>query len=199
MTQPRKPLRTLAGVAFVLIALVGATLFALRPDRPVPHIAPGSSSGPTFVAQIIRPRVGLPLGGLLPPRFFGVDAELTFDSSSSGAVGIARGPRSVELASDNWEVALVADADGGLYAVSHVVFELLFEGRVRRVRCTVIRGTGELRTTELPGGELAGHFQVELEACVDASTGDPLDWPPAPLVLRGSFDRLLIEPGASVR
>ena len=68
-----------------MILLVGMTLNLYQPDRPVPTIPPASSSEPLFVVQVIRPRGGLPLGGLLPPQLFGVDAHLGFDSTSNGA------------------------------------------------------------------------------------------------------------------
>ncbi len=68
-----------------LLLLAGLAVVAYRPDRPVATIVPGSSSGPAFVVQIIRPRLGLPLGGILPPQLFGLEAHLGFDSQSAGA------------------------------------------------------------------------------------------------------------------
>ena len=35
-----------------------------------------------------------------------------------------------------------------------------------------------------------GRFEIELPRCENAATGEALGWPPAPLVLHGSFDRL---------
>ncbi len=57
------PLVLLAGFAVVVCLLV----VFYRPDRPVATIVPASSSGPAFVVQVVRPRLGLPLGGLVPP------------------------------------------------------------------------------------------------------------------------------------
>ena len=75
------PLGLLAGLAVV----VCFSLVVYRPDRPVATIVPGSSSGPAFVVQIIRPRLGLPLGGIVPPQLFGLEAHLRFESTSAGA------------------------------------------------------------------------------------------------------------------
>jgi hypothetical protein len=54
------PLVLLAGFALVVCFL----FVFYRPDRPVATIVPASSSGPAFVVQAVRPRFGLPLGGI---------------------------------------------------------------------------------------------------------------------------------------
>ena len=41
--------------------------------------------------------------------------------------------------------------------------------------------------------ELAGSFDIELTHCEDAKTGTSLGWPPQPLILHGSFDRLPLD------
>lgn len=170
-----------------------------RPDRPIGAIPPGSSSGPAFAAQIIRPRLGLPLGGLLPPGLFGVEQHLRFDSASPGASIGAAGPRRYAFSADAWEVVLVVDDAGRVTPESYAVFELLFEGSKRRVRCrpaTPVTGAVETRALG-ETGEWSGRFDVELAHCEDAATGKPLGWPPKPLVLHGSFDRL--RPDAATR
>ena len=43
-------------------------------------------------------------------------------------------------------------------------------------------------------GELDGRFLVGLATCENAGTGKAIEWPPAPLTLRGGFEGLL--PGA---
>lgn len=181
------PLVFLAGVAVLVFSPVG-----YRPDRPVATIAPGSSSGPAFVVQIIRPRTGLPLGGILPPQLFGLDAHLGFDSTSAGATIGQVGPRRIELGADEGELVLVLDADGHVSPETQVVFELVFEEHPRRVRCRPDDpATGTVTLTPLPdSGGLSGNFDVELSRCEDAETGKPLGWPPRPFVLHGSFDRL---------
>ncbi len=191
------PLALLAGFA----ALVCLPLVVYRPDRPVPTIVPGSSSGPAFVVQIIRPRFGLPLGGILPPQLFGHEAHLGFESTSPGASIGSVGPERLELRADDWELVLVVDAEGRVTPETQVVFELLFEEQPRKVRGRPgDPAVGALSTTVLAGsGELAGSFDVELARCEDADTGEPLGWPPRPLVLHGSFDRLPLDAAATGR
>lgn len=194
MTDDRKPSRghlplaLLAGFAVPFCSM----LVAFRPDRPVATIAPGSSSGPAFVVQIIRPRSGLPLGGMLPPRLFGLEQHLGFESTSPGASVGEVSPRGLELAADDWGLVLVVDAEGRVTPETEVVFELVFEERPRRVRCRPgDPAIGTLSTTVLDGSvELSGSFDIELARCEDAHTGKPLGWPPKPLLLHGSFDRL---------
>lgn len=185
------PLGLLGGFALAVMFLI----VAFRPDRPVATIVPGSSSGPAFVVQIIRPRLGLPLGGLLPPRLFGLEEHLGFDSTSAGAAVGSVGPGRLELAAHGWELVLALDAAGRVTPETEVVFELMFEERLRRVRCRPgIPATGTVGTTALTGsGELSGNFDIELARCEDAGTGKPLGWPPEPLVLHGSFDRLPLD------
>lgn len=194
MTHERKPswillpLGLLAGFAVV----VYLSLVVYRPDRPVATIVPGSSSDPAFVVQIIRPRLGLPLGGILPPQLFGLEAHLGFESTNAGASIGSVGPGRLELGADGWDLVLVLDADGRATPETQVVFELMFQERLRRVRCRPGDPTiGTLSTTALAeSGELSGSFDVELARCEDADTGKPLGWPPRPLVLHGSFDQL---------
>lgn len=178
------------------VVLVGAALVAYRPDAPVDRIEPGSSPGPAFVVQIRRPRMGLPLGGVLPPRFFGLDAHLGFASTSPGATIGHVDPTRVELAADDGELVLALDAEGRIGSETRVVFELVFEERRTRVRCRP--GDPAVGTwTSLvlhDSGELSGSFDIELAHCEDARSGEPLGWPPEPLLLHGSFDRLPLGP-----
>ena len=189
--QPSRILLPLGGLLVCLAVLVSA-LVVFRPDRPVATIVPGSSSGPAFVVQIIRPRLGLPLGGILPPQLFGIEAHLGFASTSAGASIRSVGAERVELGADDWDLVLVLDADGRVNSETQVVFELMFEDRLRRVRCRPSDpAIGTLSTTALAeSGELSGRFDIELARCEDFRTGEPLGWPPKPLVLHGSFDRL---------
>ena len=194
MTQGRKPSRTLVwlGLLAGFVFVVSFSLGVYRPDRPVATIVPGSSSGPSFVVQVIRPRLGLPLGGILPPRLFGQEAHLGFDSTSAGAFIGSVGPGRLELGADAWDLVLVLDDDGRVAVETQVVFEFAFEERLRRVRCRPSEpAVGAFSTTSLPeSGGLSGSFDIELARCEDAKTGKPLGWPPKPLVLHGSFDRL---------
>lgn len=171
--------------------LTGLALVVHRPDRPVAAIEPGSSSGPAFVVQIIRPRLGLPVGGVLPPAFFGQEAHLGFDSGSADA-SIAVSPQRLELGAEGWDVVIAHNAEGRIGSETEAVFHLLFEEELRRVRCrTDDPAVGTFNTgTIADSGELSGTFDIELAHCEDAETEKPLGWPPAPLILHGSFDRL---------
>jgi hypothetical protein len=197
MTHDRKPswillpLWLLVGVAVVVFF----SLVVYRPDRPVATIVPGSSSDPAFVVQIIRPRPGLPLGGILPPQLFGLEAHLGFEGTSAGASIGSVGPGRLELGADGWDLVLVRDADGRVTPETQVVFELMFEERLLRVRCRPGEpAIGTFSTTMLAGsGELSGSFDIELARCEEADTGKPLGWPPKPLVLHGSFDQLPLD------
>ena len=203
MTNDPKPSRILLplGLLAGFAVLVCSTLVAYRPDRPVATIVPGSSSGPAFVVQIIRPRLGLPLGGILPPQLFGLEAHLGFESTSPGASIGSVGPGRLELGADDWDLVLVVDAEGRVTPETQVVFELVFEERLRRVRCRPgDPAIGTLSTTALAeSGELSGSFDIELARCEDANTGKPLGWPPEPLLLHGSFDRLPLDAAAKRR
>lgn len=189
----RLPLLLLTG----LVVVVSFAMVVFRPDRPVPTIEPGSSSGPAFVVQVIRPRLGLPVGGLLPPALFGHENRLLFDSSSAGATVASVGPGRIELRSDDWELDLVLDADGRPTPDTRVVFEFLFEENMTRVvgrPGDPVVGTFGM-TVLADSGELAGNFDIEIAHCEYAGTGEPLGWPPEPLVLHGSFDRLAPDTG----
>jgi hypothetical protein len=205
MKQDLKPSWILLplGLLACLVVAVYFSFVVYPPDRPVATIVPGSSSGPAFVVQIIRPRLGLPLGGIVPPQLFGVEAHLGFESTSEGASIGHVGPGRLELGADDWELALVLDTDGRVTPETEVVFGLMFEERLRRVRCRPgDPAIGTVSTTVLrESGELSGSFDIELARCEDADTGQPLGWPPEPLVLHGSFDRLPLDtdPSNAVR
>lgn len=190
MTQDRIPVWILLPLGFAVVVYFSFLLY--RPDRPVDTIVPGSSSSPAFVVQIIRPRLGLPLGGILPPQLFGLESHLGFDSTSAGASIGSVGPERLELGADGWDLVLVLDDDGRVTPETHVVFELIFEERLQRVRCRPDDPAVGTLSTTMPAasGELSGSFDVELARCETADTGEPLGWPPKPLVLHGSFDRL---------
>ena len=200
MTHDRKSswILLLLGLLASLAVVVYCSLVVYRPDRPVATIVPGSSSSPAFVVQIIRPRLGLPLGGILPPQLFGFEAYLGFESTSAGASIGRVGPVRFELGADGWDLVLVLDANGRVTSETQVVFELMFEERLQRVRCQPgDPSIGTLNTTALAEpGELSGSFDIELARCEHADTGKSLGWPPVPLVLHGSFDRLPLDTGA---
>lgn len=197
MKQNGKPscILLLLGLLAGLAAVICTSLVVYQPDRPVATIVAGSSSEPAFVVQIIRSRAGLPLGGLLPPQLFGLEAHLGFESTSVGASVRSLGPRRLELGAEGWDLVIALDPDGRVTAETQVVFELMFEERLRRVRCRP--GEPAIGTLSLialgDSGEQSGSFEIELARCEDADTGKLLGWPPQPLVLHGSFDRLQME------
>ena len=178
---------------FAILACIQVATY--RPDRPVANIAPASSSEPKFVIQVIRPRLGLPLGGILPPKFFGADGHLGFSSASNAAKMVSVDATRIKFSAEDWEFLLVFDANGKATAETEIVFNLLFEDKVRRVRCRPRQSpVATVNLVKLSSGERAGTFDIELPHCEDAKTGVPLGWPPRPLILHGSFDRLVIGP-----
>ena len=177
----------------VMVSIVFLTMNLYRPDNPIATIVPGSSTQPSFVVHVIRPREGLPVGGLLPPQLFGVDAELGFDSNSEASTYTLDGDM-LELSGGNWNLRLFFDALGQVQPESEIVFDLVFEDQVRRVRCTPGNPPeGTFQKSEIAPNEFSGNFAIEIPVCVDAETGQSLGWPPKPFVLRGSFDRLPIK------
>lgn len=148
-------------------------------------IVPGSSPGGAFVVQVIRPRLGLPLGGLFPPQLFGLEEELTFHSTTPCAtIGTVTASR-IELSADRWELVLVIDDDGRVSPETYLVFKFVFENRLRKVRCLPDDPVvGTLDTTKLATtGKLSGRFDIELTRCEDAKIGESLNWPPSPLIV----------------
>ncbi|MDB4324786.1 hypothetical protein N9971_00415 [bacterium] len=197
MTHDRKPSCAVLSLALLVgIATVVSLPFVVyRPDRPVAAIVPGSSPGPTFVVQIIRPRLSLPLGGAVSPRLFGLEAHLGFDSTSPGASIGAVDPGRLEFDADDWHLVLAFDPDGQVTPETQVIFELMLGERLRRVRCRPgDPATGNLRTASPAGpGELSGSFDIELAHCRNTESDKPLGWPSKPLILHGSFDRIALK------
>ena len=180
---------TLIAIPVLVVCLL---IGMYQPDRPVDMIAPSSSNGPAFVVQVIRPRAGLPLGGLVPPQLFGVVGHLGFDSSSFGARVVYVDRERIELTADGWNLLIVAESEGKISTETQIEFDLVLQDRPRRVRCrpgNPAVGTLEVFTLA-ETRELAGNFDIELAHCEDAETGKRIPWPPKPLILHGSFDRL---------
>ena len=147
--------------------------------------------------QVVRPRVALPLGGLLPPKLFGVDEFLGFDSTSDGAEVRSVDPHRIELRAKDWDLLLVTDSDGQITVETQIVFNLIFDQRHYKVRCRPVEPVvGSLKTFKLgESNELAGNFDIEIAHCEDVETGKRIRWPSQPLILHGSFDRLPIKSG----
>jgi hypothetical protein len=72
------------------------------------------------------------------------------------------------------------------------LFPLELGGRQVKLRCRpAVPGIGHLHTTTRAGSDvLDGRFLVERATCKNAESGKDIEWPPAPLTLRGSFKGL---------
>jgi hypothetical protein len=146
--------------------------------------------------RVIVPRSGLPLGGILPDslvkKLDGTPRELRFDHTSPGAKIGSVGHDRLELSADGWELFIETDGEGRVAPGTHLVFPTGLGGRQVRLYCRPAdRATGYLRTTTRAGSdELGGRFLVELATCKNAESGKAIEWPPAPLTVRGSFEGL---------
>jgi hypothetical protein len=187
-------------IALALVAcLVWLVWLGSRPDEPdetdgtVGESVSDTSQGPSFEVRVVMPRLGLPLGGILPDslvkKFDGTPSELRFDHTSRGAQIVSVGHDRVELSADGWDLLIETDGEGRVAPGTHLVFPLALGGRHVRLSCRPAdRGIGYLRTTTRAGSdELGGSFVVELATCKNAESGKTTNWPPAPLTIRGSF------------
>jgi hypothetical protein len=189
MKKSRKTSLIIIAVAL----LAGLVWLGSRPDNPVAESVLDTSQGPAFEVHIVVPRGGLPLGGILPDslvkKYDLTPRELRFDHSSPGAkIGSVEHDR-LELSADGWELFIETDGEGRVAPGTHLVFPLGLGGRRLRLNCRPAdRATGFLRTTTRAGSdELDGRFLVELAICKNAESGKTINWPPAPLTVRGSF------------
>ena len=186
-------------IIIVLALLACVVVLRSLPDKPEEPVgASGSETprGPSFEVRVVVPRLGLPLGGILPDRLVerldGTPRELGFDHASRGAeiggVGLDR----LELRADGWNFFIETDGEGRIAPGTHLVFPLGLGGRRVRLNCRPADGSpGYLRTTARAGSdELDGRFLVELATCENVETGKVIEWPPAPLTVRGSFEGL---------
>ena len=181
-------------IALALLAcLVVLVVLRSRPDEPVAENLSDTSPGPAFEVRVGVPRMGRPLGGILPDwvvkKLDGTPSELRFDHTSRGARFASVEPNRVELKADDWDFFIETDAEGRIAPETRLVFPLALGGRHLKLSCRPANpGTGHLRTTTRPGSdELGGRFLVELATCKNAESGKTTNWPPAPLTVRGSF------------
>jgi hypothetical protein len=164
-----------------------------RPDEPVAESVSDTCRGPSFEVRVVMPRGGLPLGGILPDwlvkKLDGTPRELRFDHTSPGAKIGSVGHDRLELSADDWELFISTDGDGRITPGTRLVFPLGLGGRRLRLDCRPAdSATGFLRTTTRAGSdELDGQLLVELATCKNAESGRTINWPPAPLTVRGSF------------
>jgi hypothetical protein len=184
-------------IALALIAgLAGLVWLGSRPDEPDEQVGASvseTSRGPSFEVRVVMPRGGLPLGGILPDslvkKYDLTPRELRFDHTSPGAKIGSVGYDRLELSADGWELFIETDGEGRVAPGTHLVFPTGLGGRQVRLNCRPAdRATGYLSTTTRAGSdELGGRFLVELATCKNAESGKTINWPPAPLTVRGSF------------
>jgi hypothetical protein len=181
-------------IALALLACVACLVWlGSRPDEPVGESVSNTSRGPSFEVRVVVPRGGLPLGGILPDWFVRkhdlTPRELRFDHTSRGAEIVSVEHDRLELSADGWDLFIETDAEGRVAPGTRLVFPTGLGGRRVRLDCRPAdRATGYLRTTTWAGSdELGGRFLVELATCKNAESGKAIEWPPAPLTVRGSF------------
>jgi hypothetical protein len=95
----------------------------------------------------------------------------------------------VELRADGWELSIETDGQAIVSSGTRLVFPLALGGRQVRLNCgPADRANGDLSTTTRAGSDqLVGRFLVEFAICKNADSGKAIEWPPAPLTVRGSF------------
>jgi hypothetical protein len=184
-------------IALALLGcLAGLIWLGSRLDagEPVGENVFDTSQGPAFEVHVVVPRGGLPLGGILPDwlveKYDLTPRELRFDHTSRGAKSGSIEHNRIELSADGWNLFIETDAEGRVAPGTHLVFPLGLGGTRLRLNCRrpADRATGFLRTTTRAGSdELDGRFLVELATCKNAESGKAIEWPPAPLTVRGSF------------
>jgi len=177
-------------ILIALALLAGLVVLGSRKGEPVAPSDADTSAGPWFEVHVVKPRSARPLFGLLPDGLFGLPpSELVFDHASPGArIGSVEHDH-LELGADGWNLLIETDADGEVAPGSRLAFPLELGGRQLTLRCRPAdRPSGHLRTTtRADSGELDGDFLVEFTTCAIAGTGKVIEWPPAPLSVRGSF------------
>jgi hypothetical protein len=192
MKKSRKPSVIIIGLA-LLAGLACLIWLVSRPDQPVTESDLDTSQGPAFDVRVVVPRMARPLAGILPDwvvrKLDGTPSELRFDHLSRGAQIGSVGQNRVELRADGWDLLIETDSEGRVAPGTHLVFPLALGGRQVRLNCRPAdRANGYLRTTQRArSDELGGSFLVELAACKNAESGKAINWPPAPLTVRGSF------------
>jgi len=181
-------------IALALLACL--VVLGSRPHEPVAVSAPKTSGSPWFEVHVVRPRSALPLFGILPEpltkRLLGETGDLGFDHASRGAeIGSVAHDR-LALSADGWDLSIETHGEGRIAPGTRLVFPLALGGRQVKLRCRpAAHATGYLRTTPRAGDdEFGGRFLVKLATCENVATGKVIEWPPAPLTVRGRFEGL---------
>jgi hypothetical protein len=179
-------------IALALLAGLVVLMLRSRPDEadePVGASVSETSRVPSFEVHVVPPRLALPLFGLLGLNPYG---ELRFDHASHGAKIGSVGHDRLELSAEGWDLHIETDGEGRIAPGTRLEFPILLAERQRTLRCRPAdRATGYLHTTTRAGSDmLGGRFLVELATCENAESGKVIEWPPAPLTVRGSFEGL---------
>jgi hypothetical protein len=182
-------------IIITLALLAGLIVLGLQRDEPVASNVSDTSRGPSFEVHVEKPRLARFLFGILPTKLeekLFKDGELQFDNASRGAKIGSVGHDRLELSADGWDLFIKTDGKGGVAPETRLVFPIKLAERQRTLRCRPADGaSGYLHTTTRAGSdELDGRFLVELATCQNAETGKVIEWPPAPLTVRGSFEGL---------
>ncbi|MEO7970678.1 MAG: hypothetical protein ABI698_05215 [bacterium] len=198
----KKPMK-IGLIILALALLAGVVLVGLRTresdetDETVAASVSETSRGPSFEVRVVMPRSGRPLGGILPDwivkKLDGTPSQAGFDNASPGArIGNIGNDRLALTTDDGWDLSIEADGDGRITSGTRLVFPLALGGRQVKLRCRPTDpGNGYLLTgTRAGDNALSGRFLVKLATCENADSGKPIEWPPAPLTLRGSFASL---------
>ena len=207
----RRDIRTWSAL-IALALLASVVVIAWRPDEaPAPRTSP-TSRGPSFAVRVEKPASNRPLAGL-----FGLipSDDLAFNSASRGAaIGVVAHDR-LELKAEGWNISIETDGAGRVAPGTRLVFPSWLrrgdDPRPVPLRCRpAARGVtmsgfkgwrsrveswdkdiGYLRVaTPADASESSGDFLVEVATCENVESGKLLDWPNAPLTVRGRFDRL---------
>jgi len=166
-----------------------------RPDEPVTSSVSGTSRSSSFEVHVEKPRIDRFLGGILPTKLEAKllgGGELRFDHTSRGARIGSVGHNRLELSADGWDLFIETDGEGRVAPGTRLVFPIELAEKQRTLRCRPADGAvGYLHATARAGPDvLDGRFLVELATCENAETGKVIEWPPAPLTVRGRFEGL---------
>ena len=184
-------------VIIALALLAGLVVTRSRPDEPVVASISETPRSPSFEVRVVMPRLARPLFGILPDplvvRLDGTLSEVGFDQASRGAEIGRVGHDRLELSAEGgWDLFIKTDGEGLVAPETRLMFPLRLGERDVILRCRPAdRATGYLRTIRRAGAdELDGRFLVKLATCENVKSGKALEWPPAALTLRGSFEGL---------
>lgn len=181
----------------VLALLVGFIVFRSREDGL--DVADDSSvaQAPLFEVRVLKPRVARPLFGILPMKFeekLEPGGELRFNHASPGAKVSNVELHRLGLNADGWDLLIETDSEGKITSGTRLVYTMILAEKQRRLRCRPAEpASGYFRAMQRTGSsKLNGRFQFELATCENDETGKVIEWPPAPLTIRGSFKGLAL-------